>query len=377
VVLNTLGFFTLGFMGLLWLRRRFSLSLSAFIILFALSNFNGSLIAHMAVGHINWWVNFLFPLFAALVFQALDNTPNWKWTTCVAFLLFFIYLNGGFHQFVWLIIFLIVLGVSARRLLKLMFQTVIASLCLSLFRILPPILLLGKFERALLGGYPTVLKVLESLAVFKVPGQDPIQLSADIIQTVGWWEFNLFIGMLGTAFILLAGILGWLNRSQSSRGYPELSLPIAITFALSIGELIRVVRWVPLFAGERVTSRLIYVPFIFLAVLAVIRYQHWLEDHKPTTAALAAQGILVLAGVFEVWQQWGAWKVDQTLKAFTITPVDLKLKTVMNHPDPVYIWLVSIGAALTLLTAVFLIWKAWAEKINPKGETAEDQTAAN
>jgi hypothetical protein len=49
-----------------------------------------------------------------------------------------------------------------------------------------------------------------------------------------------------------------------------------------------------------------YVSFIFLAVLAVIATSTGWKTNKPTTAALAAQGILVLVGVFEVWQQWGA-----------------------------------------------------------------------
>lgn len=364
VVINTLGFYSLGFLGLLWLRRRFSLSLSAFIILFALTNLNGHLIAHFAVGHVYWWVNFLFPLFAALVFQALDGGQGWKWTASVAFLLFFIYLNGGFHQFVWLLIFLILLGAASRRLLGLMFQTVIATVCLSLFRILPPILLLGSFDKAMLGGYPSLLKVLESLTVLKVPGQDPVSIVADVGQLVGWWEFDLYIGVLGAAFILLAGILGWLRGSSRHPGFHELSLPIVFTFVLAIGNLHRLVNWVPLFAGERVTSRIIYAPFIFLAVLAVIRYQDWLQDHKQPAAVLAAQGVLILVGVKDMWHQGSLWNVGQALKAFPITPVNLSIKVVMNHPDPAYFWMVGIGAALSLLTAVFLIWKA----IRPKGD---------
>jgi len=372
VVINTLGFYSLGFLGLLWLRRRFSLSLLSFIILFALTNLNGHLIAHIAVGHITWWVNFLFPLFVALIFQALDGSQGWRWTACVAFLLFFIYLNGGFHQFVWLLIFLILLGAAARRLLRLMFQTVVATICLSLFRILPPILLLGSFDKAMLGGYPTLLKVLEGLAVFKVPGQDFVLIAADVASPVGWWEFDLYIGVVGTTFILLAGILGWLRWSKSHPTYQELSFPVAFTFALSIGDLQRWVRWVPIFAGERVTSRIIYMPFIFLAVLAVIRYQYWLQDHKLPAAALAAQGVLVLVGVNEMWLQGSLWKVDQALKAFSITPVDLKIKIVMNHPDPAYFLMVGIGAALSLLTAVFLIWKAMHSEGATKDHGEED-----
>ncbi len=55
--------YTIGFFGLLWLRRRFSLSLFTFTILFLLFDFNGHILAHYCIGHVTWGGYFLFPWF--------------------------------------------------------------------------------------------------------------------------------------------------------------------------------------------------------------------------------------------------------------------------------------------------------------------------
>src|SRR5262245_20762907 len=54
VAAQTVLLYTAGFIGCLWLRRRYSLSALPFTLLFLLFNFNGHVTAHLAVGHSMW-----------------------------------------------------------------------------------------------------------------------------------------------------------------------------------------------------------------------------------------------------------------------------------------------------------------------------------
>ena len=100
-LVNTLLLYTIGMFGLLWFRRRFSLSLVSFSALFLLFNFNGHILAHFSVGHTTWAGYLLFPWFAVLVFRLLQGESGWRWVTQTALMLFLIYLQGAFHQFIW------------------------------------------------------------------------------------------------------------------------------------------------------------------------------------------------------------------------------------------------------------------------------------
>jgi hypothetical protein len=52
ILLDMLVLYTLGFLGLLWLRWRYKLSLLTFSAVFLIFNFNGHLISHLSVGHV-------------------------------------------------------------------------------------------------------------------------------------------------------------------------------------------------------------------------------------------------------------------------------------------------------------------------------------
>ena len=107
--------YSLGFLGLLCLRSRLRLSVIAFTPLFLLFNFNGHILAHLAIGHETWSGYFLFPWFIWLALRLVDGDRSWKWTLEMAVLLFVIWLQGAFHQYVWLLIMLGLLGIFIPR----------------------------------------------------------------------------------------------------------------------------------------------------------------------------------------------------------------------------------------------------------------------
>ena len=116
ILLDTWLMCGLGFLGLLLLAKKFQLSPLTFTILFALYNFNGHILAHYSVGHLTWGGNFLFSWFVLLIFERLDSEGgSWRWATKTALLCFLIFLQGSYHQFVWLLIFLGLFGLMIPR----------------------------------------------------------------------------------------------------------------------------------------------------------------------------------------------------------------------------------------------------------------------
>lgn len=362
ILIDTLIFYSLGVLGLLWIRKRYGLSLIAFSALFFLFNFNGHILAHYSVGHITWAGYFLFPWVFALIFQLLDGDHSWAWAARMALLLFFMYLQGSFHQFVWVLIFLGILAITSWNHFWPVFKAGVFAVLLSMVRILPPTLHLGQFDDEFLGGYPSLMDVLNSLVTIKFPEQSLDMRS--MLSTLGWWEYSLYLGLAGTACLIFFGIYRWLKNPTSNHAYPQLLIPIFVMFLLSIGRVYRLVRIVPipLFSGERASIRMLILPVALLLILAAIELQAWIRSRKQTVPIQMAElGVLLLI-VHDLWQNLKAWQVTNAFNAFPLTPVNLSIKTVANHPDAPYLMILGIGAGISFLSFLVLMTFTWKEK---------------
>lgn len=360
VLFNTLLLYALGGLALLWLRRRFDLSPLVFGVLFLLYAANGHMQAHLGVGHVNFAAGYLFPWLIVLLVQAVDGQaagalPGWRWVAKTAFLLFFVLLNGGFHQFVWGLFFLGFFGLFAWKFLPLILKTLVAACLLAMLRLLPPALGLGLFDNEFLGGYPTFATLLESL--FRLV--DPYQSlgTRAWLTPLGWWELDLYVGLAGAVFVLGFGVVRWLRRLNDVDGFPQFLLPVLAMLALAVGQVYRpfMLFPIPLINGERVSSRLAFLPLLVLAVMAAVQMQRWLNE-RPLRAELrwGLAGLALLLA-HDLWQHTRAWNVNVAADAFGRMDVNLAIKVVSNHPDPAYTNLLLLGLALTTLTAAALL----------------------
>ena len=98
VLANTLFLYSVGFVGLYALAKRFKLSVFGFALLFLLLVFNGHITAHLGVGHSMWIAYFLTPFLVLLIADAAERGANWRWPVLVSLVLFAILLQGGCHQ---------------------------------------------------------------------------------------------------------------------------------------------------------------------------------------------------------------------------------------------------------------------------------------
>ena len=144
--------------------RRLKLSPAAFAVLFLIYNGNGHLLSHVAVGHATWGGTLLFSWFMLWVYELYEEgEPSRGWPLKMGVLLFVIFLQGSFHQFVWCLLFLCaaVLTFWTRRgpdwaRWQAIFSAGVCSVGLSAVRILPVAIQLDGFDDDFLGGYQSL-----------------------------------------------------------------------------------------------------------------------------------------------------------------------------------------------------------------------------
>jgi hypothetical protein len=354
VLANTLLLYSAGFVGLLLLRRRYKLAPVPFTTLFLLFNFNGHITAHIAVGHSMFAGYFLLSFFVLLLLQLVDDgQAGWKWVAGASLLLFVLFLQGAFHQFIWCLMFLFLLALFHPRYAAPLFKAILFSLLLSLPRALPPALEFAAGGMAFISGFPTLTDLLAGLVVLKHPSE---ALSGPY-SSLGWWELDHYVGLVGLAFLVLCGIyLTWKNGAAQR---PLLS-PSAALAILSVGSIFSLFHRLPLplTDSERVTARFLILPLVFLAALGSLRLQAFLQARgKPAVHVyLLSLGLLVLGG-HDLFQHSRWWRLDNMGQLFPRTPVQLQVELI-QRADPLYIASLVVGALLSLLALVFLLWQA-------------------
>ena len=356
-VVNTLLLYGLGFWGLLRIRSRYHLSLMPFSLLFLLYNFNGEILAHFTVGHVTWWSNFLFSWFILWILDVVQDGGGWLWVLKTSLLLLVIFLQGGYHQFVWLLFFLGVIGFSYPRFFLLMLKTAIASVALSLVRLLPILLEAGKFQPANYGGYPTLLSIWTNLVVPDEPLVSLPVIVQSYFLTLNSWELSLYVGLLGAFFLLGFGVF-YLLKDQQRPSLARLLLPCTGMLLLSMGLIFSYLRTyipLPIFTGERVSARIIILPLLTVLVLAAIECQRWL-DSRP---GLVLQWLFVAGLALEVNDlaiNFQTWRTSNSARQFLQKNFDPAMWYIANnYQDTAYLDALAVGLLLSLLSLVALI----------------------
>ncbi len=356
VLVHTWLMIILGYLGLLRLKKRFSLSLLSFTWISLLYFFNGHMLSHYAVGHVTWGGTFLLSWFAELVFELLTEKGDPAWEAKMAFLLFAVFLQGSFHQFVWCVIFLAVLAITDWKVFFPILRSGIAAGLLSAVRMIPPAMQMGSFDDDFLGGYRLPVQVFNSFAKIIPPEYALDQAKTGAVQ--GWWEFDIYIGITGL-FIIIAAILVWLLLRQRDLGFPALICPTAVLTVFSWRSCYMILRYfrIPLFSGERVSSRFLILPFIFVLIAGFAAIQRYIGKKSLRIGNIILTAALIPSAVF-LWKHLNTWKITEAAKAFPKMDVDLSLKTVANHPDRPYTTGLLVGASITVLSAAVILYRA-------------------
>ena len=362
VALDNIFLYLLGSWGLLWFRRKYNLSLMAFTALFLLFNFNGHIVVHFGVGHANWGGYFLFSWVAVLTVKLLQGDHSWRWVALFSLLSFFILLQGAFHQFVWILIFLGLIGIVCWKHFTTALKALVCTGLLSAVRLLPPSLELGKFDNSFITGYTTLGHLFWAMVL---PVNPAFVDNYDIpFSTARWWEFDLYIGVVGAAFLLFFGIFLWVKHRNQGALFPELLLPLFGMVFLSIGDVYNLISKtnIPLLDGERVSSRIISLPFVFFLIFAAVEFQRWLDANgrQAIVLRIVQMGLMGIL-VNDLWLHIKLWQPTNVVLDVLKEPVDLSVSVVANHPDAPYFTILIAGTVITLLTLIFILFMTWRE----------------
>jgi hypothetical protein len=358
-LVDTLTWYSIGFVGLALLKRRCKLSIFSFTIFFLLFNFNGHITAHISVGHTMWVGYFLLPFLALQLLRMLDHPRlSLGWLLATALVLSGMFMLGAFHMAIWCGLFMVILGVIYPRYLGSIVKVIALTFLLSLWRILPPIIEFGRGSNiAFLTGFPSLLDLLAGLVNLTHP---EFALRDEWVAT-GWWEIDHYIGLLGLCVIVILGIyLPFRQRSKET----VLFAPIFGVTLLSLGKIYQAIfiMPLPLLDSERVSARFFILPLVFLVVLSTIHLQRYL-DTQPTfpwrKTAFSLGLLLILA--HDLLQHSRLWRVSNLYDLFPSQLVDIRTP-VVNYPDPVYTTSLAGGAVLSLLTLVVILAFIWRQR---------------
>ena len=356
VLIDTLLLFSLGFLGLYKIARRFELSSLSFGLLFLLFSFNGHITAHLGVGHFVWLAYFLTPFVILLVLDAIEREPGRRWPVFMSLLLFAMILQGGFHFAIWTAILLVLLAVTQPSLRRSIITAVALTAALGAIRFIPAIFEFSSGNWTLVGGFQAIGDVPIGLASL----MRPIEAVNEHYGPPQWWEVDYFVGFIGLGLLAVFGCAYWLRHSGSPIGRSVRGLApalIAMTF-LSLDFVFRAIANLPIpFIGaERVPSRFFVLPFLFLLVFAVIALQHWLDSERRSTGTRYLLIVGMIAIALDLLQHSRVWRPRAAQLLFKNFSPNMTF-AIDNRPDSSYENALIAGAAVTMIALTYCVWR--------------------
>jgi hypothetical protein len=186
------------------------------------------------------------------------------------------------------------------------------------------------------------------------------QLNTDL----GYWEFDYYIGYVGVAFVLWFGVVQWLRAQWKFKQISPLLLPGVVVFLLSQGDIYKYTLFnLPLFASERVSSRMVSIPMTLFMILGAIYCQEFLSWKNSSVVRWLSWASLVVL-VYNLFSHLSLWRVDRIAPAIANSDARLKIigNSVFTRPDPAYFLILLLGFGLTLATASLLLFLVRREK---------------
>jgi len=347
--MHILLLYCIGFLGCLFIKKHYNLSMYSFFFLFMLFNFNGHITSHIAVGHIMWAGYFLLPFFCYAILRLIDTQDERRFILNTSFILFVLWLQGSFHIYVWCLFFLGFFGLFNLRYLKAVILTVIVTFSLCAVRLIPGIIAFkDATSPTLLGGYASLMDLFYSLAVLY-----PEQALRPLM-----WERDIFVGSLGFILLIYLGILIRFDKAKdlSDSKYAALDFPLILMVIMSLGFFYSILFHspIPFSHSQRLPGRFIIVPVIFLIIIASIRMKYFLHFIRKRLLTKIIALVISFQILFELLSHSRIWRIENIHKKYPDYPPKI-LERIGLPEDSVYISSVNISFFITVLALVFWV----------------------
>jgi hypothetical protein len=295
--------YSLGFLGCLWLKRKYKWSLMTFMAFFLIFNFNGHITSHLAVGHWSWIAYFVLPFFVVWVLSLIEGDESSLHGTRLGWILFGMLLFGGLHPFVWCLIFLLLLCLFQKRYWKPISIGVGLALLFSSYRIIPAAITFWGYKNPFMYGFPSFSVLWSALtSIYQSQG-----IILDMTYAKGismpWWEVDHYISVLGVGFLLYFGFWRRWKEADALTDYRILNIPMLLITIFSFGAIFGFIAHLPLplISVERTPSRFLILPLLVLLVLSCIWMQKTFDRLRPgwvvqifAVLGIACEGIFLM-----------------------------------------------------------------------------------
>ena len=139
------------------------------------------------------------------------------------------------------------------------------------------------------------------------------------------------------------------------RKLSPLFIPSLVLGYLAIGDHYQfLIQFLSVFGAERVTSRMIILPFVMVLISITEPIQEWINKHFWVDWLRLASLIPIAYLFYDLSVHIIRWKIPEVYKYFPHWELDLNRAVVSNHSDPQYLTLFITGLVFMLLTFVFL-----------------------
>jgi hypothetical protein len=353
-LINLLIMYTVSYLGCLLIKHRMRLSLFSFTILALLFNFNGFITAHIGIGHTMYVGYFILPYFVHLLLRLTESQPPRYWFAQMAMVLFGIELVGSTLLFAECLIFLTVLLIFSTNHRHHIFKAILAGVGLNIYRLVPAAISLSSYSSRPFPGFTTLGDILASLTWIIQPSQSIRGLP------MGWWEFDMYVGVLGFVIIFLFGLYFiWkaIESGQTDTIHRPLGITMLIFSAFSIGYLYAPINYLPIpfFNLIHVPSRFLIIPLLILIAMAVVQLQSWINrQSKDTWHQFILLILLVILG-HDLFQHLRLWRVEYVFEAFPAEPLEYSLH-ISNQVDPLYTNTLAISYLFTLIVLGYILY---------------------
>jgi hypothetical protein len=328
-----------GFLGAVALRRELDLRLLPWTVFLVIFMLNGHIISHLSVGHLIWAAYFLLPWTLVSAIRTSRGDRSLRNVTACAATFAAMMLIGGWHFFVWSFLFMVFACLVPPRRIAVVARIGLITTLLGAVRLAPAMVTYGGGSNIFAGGFPTGASLVAAL-VGSPTREGPLEP----------WEYDTYVGYLGFLLLCLGALPFW---QLSKRFLNVLLLPTSALIILSIGDVYeRTLFRLPGFVSERVTTRLVILAILWLALAGPVRLDAWWRRARTSfaTSIPVALGVWFLAVQLVLHAQGWRPHVGPTLDGL---PVDIvKIAPV----EPLYFWAFWCGAAVSAVSAFGVAW---------------------
>jgi len=346
-VIEFLIFSGIGVIGCVKLANYWGMNWVAAFFLVAMSQFNGFVLAQIAVGHKTMepilflpWLIYYYSFLRDSVCSERRIFPINLLILKISLVLVGSLLIGGIHPFTWFAMLLAMLVVFDPRVRWHLSKAIFIAVGLSFWRIFPEAWRCWGLQHPFLSGYPSLNILLSALT--QIGNHETPIMGTHI--AIRWWEYSMFIGV-GAFFSIL--LFNFFIRCGNCKHLAALMVSGVVFFYIAASDVwlgVHLTR-LPLSNSEAVSSRFMVMALFIAAFFAADSFSQWDFKHKKWI------GWAVMCGMmFELFENAIMWRPAN----FNVV-VGEPSHILTGFPDFQYQKVVGVPIFISALFALFVV----------------------